>query len=220
MYTVYLDLDGTILDIAERYYRIHCDVCRSLGLVPIAAAEYWELKRDRRDLDNLPGRVAADLSQRYRQERVARIEAPEYLAHDRLLPGARQALTTLATRDRLVLVTLRHNPAAVYQQLRELSIDFVFDQIITGHAVDEPSWRAKARLIERDNHSGHLPAVIVGDTEADVLAGKSLGIATIAVLSGIRSRSFLEGLQPNRLIASIAVLPPELSLAEPESVAV
>ncbi len=221
MYTIYLDLDGTILDIAARYYRIHCDVCELVGATPLAAADYWEIKRGRRDVDALPGYLPEHLIASYHQERINRIEAPEYLTYDRLLPGAQPALTSLATRDRLVLVTLRRNPAAVHQQLRDLAIDFVFDQIIVGHAADEePHWRAKARLIERDNQCGRLPAVVVGDTEADVLAGRSLGLATIAVLSGIRNRELLEALQPNRLLASIAQLPEELRLAEPESIPV
>ena len=42
-------------------------------------------------------------------------------------------------------------------------------------------------------------AWMIGDTEADVLAGQSLGVPTIALTCGIRSRSYLQQLEPTRI---------------------
>jgi phosphoglycolate phosphatase-like HAD superfamily hydrolase len=46
-------------------------------------------------------------------------------------------------------------------------------------------------------------AWMVGDTEADVLAGQQLGIPTIALTCGIRSRSYLQRLEPTRIHADL-----------------
>ena len=44
---------------------------------------------------------------------------------------------------------------------------------------------------------------IVGDTEADVLAGRAMGISTIALTCGIRSNSQLAQLQPTLIKADL-----------------
>jgi phosphoglycolate phosphatase len=40
---------------------------------------------------------------------------------------------------------------------------------------------------------------IIGDTEADVLAGQALGLSTVAVTCGIRSHSYLKRLEPTTI---------------------
>jgi phosphoglycolate phosphatase-like HAD superfamily hydrolase len=44
----------------------------------------------------------------------------------------------------------------------------------------------------------HL-AWMIGDTEADILAGQAVGIPTIALTCGIRSQSYLERFTPTRI---------------------
>jgi phosphoglycolate phosphatase-like HAD superfamily hydrolase len=48
---------------------------------------------------------------------------------------------------------------------------------------------------------------MVGDTEADVMAAKALGLVSCAVTSGLRSAEFLRALKPDYLIQSIEGLP-------------
>ena len=45
--------------------------------------------------------------------------------------------------------------------------------------------------------------MIIGDTEADVAAAKSIGAMSIAVTSGIRDYDFLEKLSPDVIIRSV-----------------
>ena len=52
---------------------------------------------------------------------------------------------------------------------------------------------------------------MIGDTEADIIAGNELSIKTIAVLNGIRTREFLLKSDPNFICKSIKdLLNPEL----------
>ena len=47
----------------------------------------------------------------------------------------------------------------------------------------------------------------MGDSEADIAAGKQLGIPVVCVDSGIRARPFLEALKPNLIIDILGQLP-------------
>ena len=47
---------------------------------------------------------------------------------------------------------------------------------------------------------------VIGDTETDILAGKSLSIGTIAVLSGVRRRKRLASVKPDYIIRDISQL--------------
>jgi phosphoglycolate phosphatase len=49
-------------------------------------------------------------------------------------------------------------------------------------------------------------ALIVGDTEVDIRAGKAVGIKTVAVTSGIRSRAALEAEGPDVIVDDIRAL--------------
>jgi phosphoglycolate phosphatase len=44
---------------------------------------------------------------------------------------------------------------------------------------------------------------MIGDTEADILAGQALAIPTIAVTCGIRSRRYVERLQPTCILSDL-----------------
>ena len=49
--------------------------------------------------------------------------------------------------------------------------------------------------------------VVVGDSVADIKAGKTAGIKTVAVLSGIFSREELESEKPDLILKSVNKLP-------------
>ena len=55
-----------------------------------------------------------------------------------------------------------------------------------------------------------VKGMIIGDTEADIITGKNLGLYSIGVLSGIRSEDFLKKLNPDLIIKSIKDFPYEL----------
>lgn len=140
----------------------------------------------------------------YVRDRLALIEAREYLAWDRLQPGAIQALQELRTH-RLRLVTLRKNRANLLWQLSNLGLAGFFAGV---HSRDENdgTWQAKRELVVETGIMPGQDALIVGDTEADVLTARDLGCFSIAVESGIRTRKLLEALKPDAIIAHVGEL--------------
>jgi phosphoglycolate phosphatase-like HAD superfamily hydrolase len=123
------------------------------------------------------------------QRFLAEIEAPDRLALDRLFPGAAATLAALAGRGhRLVLLSLRRDPAAFADQVARLGIAEAFARVDAGRA-SEDGRVAKRRLIEAAGLAG--PAAVVGDTEADMGAARSLELAAVGVSTGLRNRRVL-----------------------------
>lgn len=196
------DLDGTLVDVRGRHHRVYRECVELLGGRVLDVDEYWKLKRrDVRWPELLPlSDIDAGELSRFLDAFRARIEAAEYLERDPLIPGAAEAVALLATHGTVILVSLRRDHAALRAQLGRLGLLDRFDEVLSGHS-EVRGHDVKAGLI-RDRASGRR-SVIVGDTEADVRAGKAAGIQTVAVTSGIRDEAYLTALEPDALLPSI-----------------
>ena len=203
---LFFDLDGPLLDVSPRYVALHDAL---LGPAALAGPIYWERKRaacpEETILGDLGIRDPAPLIQR----RLERIETPEYLALDRVWPWTRATLTRLESAGPFVMVTARACRPLLLEQLDRLGLSTFFEEILStpaGRRVDEQ----KAELIRdyltqhRLEPAGHW---MIGDTEADVGAGRLVGLRTVAVLSGIRNRELLLRANPNYLLDDIRELP-------------
>ncbi len=203
---LYLDLDGTLLDVSERYYRLHCHLASVLGHRPLARGLFWAGKRRALPLDALLPDWDEDSRQEYGRRWLVDIESPPYTRFDRVLPGVRASLVPLAREAELVLVTLRRDGQELRRQLVRLGMHHWFSRVLA--AGDRgPGKMTKAQLLQ-DAEPGHARnAIVVGDSEEDVQTGRALGCPVVAVLTGIRERPFLEALGPDLIIDSVAQLP-------------
>jgi phosphoglycolate phosphatase-like HAD superfamily hydrolase len=205
---ILLDLDGPILDVSARHHRVYADIVRTLGCRPLSRSAYWHLKRACTPLREILARSRCGTHAPWYAERwVSLIELPRYLTKDRLVKKAHIVLKELSSKDMLHLVTSRRNRRALLEELALFGIDGYFASITCAEnpAVD---WRAKRNLITgaRLLREGE-PALIVGDTEGDIRAGKSLGIVTCAVLNGIRNAKRIAEMKPDYTIRNIGGLP-------------
>lgn len=205
MRTLYLDLDGTILNIEPRLYSIYADVVKSLGGEAFSKEVYWTAKRDQLPEELIAKRGNVQNLSQYAKLRGEKLELPEYLDYDKLTPQAIESLLELKENSRIVLVTLRKSKENLYRQLQRLKIRALFDEILVGNAGEE-GWRCKAKTISSNSHFVSQDSIIIGDSEADILAGKNLNMITVAVLSGIRSKNKLLLSQPDYIIEDISGL--------------
>ena len=204
--SVFLDLDGTLLDVSRRYYAVHQEIVSQIGGEVRDAATFWRLKQEATSIEKLTGLVSSDARQYHRRWKLL-IEAPSYLELDEWLPEAGVTLRSLAAHYNVVIVTLRGKANALHSQLRTLRCPDVA-QVLSAPAGADPA-AAKAHLIQSSPYYTK-PAVIAGDTEVDIRAGKALGLTTIAVLSGIRSGVRLATESPDFTIGTIRELPDTL----------
>jgi phosphoglycolate phosphatase len=189
--TLVFDLDGTLLDVSARHHHVYSTVCSSLGGRPLDRAAYWHLKRQRTGLTEilvLSGLSDAELTA-FEAAFAELIELPDNLGFDVLFPETVPVLTRLATTYRCTLVSLRRSPTALRAQLAVLALTPFFEAIETAAPGVDPAFE-KARLI-RKTVPADDPAVVIGDTEADVAAANVLGYLSIAVSSGIRDGDIL-----------------------------
>jgi len=204
---VFFDLDGTLLDPAERYWRLHCALVAPHGGPRADQASYWALKRERTPLEDVLVRTAppgVDPAA-YHRAWLERIETTESLRHDRLIPGVRETLAALGATHPLVLVTLRRQRDHLLAQLTALALLPAFTAVLTAAPEAADDWRVKQRLIGASPHC-RAGATVVGDTEADLRAGKALALRTVAVCSGLRSRARLAAEGPDAILDSVAAL--------------
>ena len=204
--TIFFDLDGPILDVSERYFRVHQDIIEQYGGKSMEKETYWHLKRDRQPLSALLAMVGNPTrEQAYRTHWFHKIELTRYLRHDRVIGGAREQLKELGKRYTLILVTLRQRRDHLSSQLRQLSLHPFFTVVLSASPAGADGTKVKQCLIAE---SGYLNgySLIVGDTEVDVRAGKALGVPTVAVLSGIRNRNRLAEEGPDWIVEDICSL--------------
>jgi phosphoglycolate phosphatase-like HAD superfamily hydrolase len=101
-------------------------------------------------------------------------------------------------------VSLRRSSSGLRRQLHDLGIATAFERVCSGPA-DARSHQQKANLVRQ---LGVVPpAVLVGDTEADVLAAKLLGLGVIGVSSGMRNRRYLTDIGADVVVERVAQVP-------------
>jgi phosphoglycolate phosphatase len=240
--TIFCDFDGPIVDVSDRYYQTYQQALtqthrhwqqqgRDLNLTPLQKWQFWELKQERTpDIEiALRSGLPENAIDYFRDRVVEIVNSPEMLKLDRIQPGVDWALNLLCSQGmRLVLVTLRHTEQ-VHQILRQHQLDRLFVGIY-GTQSDSAAYQnyaeLKTELLRRAIHDHLLPgehhrqAWTIGDTEADIIAGRTMGLPTIGLTCGIRSHNQLKQLaptliQPDLLSAAhyaISITSPMLSL--------
>ncbi len=203
MRTIYLDLDGTILDVKKRLYTVYTDTVVELRGSPLSETEYWRCKRAGTPENAIVRNSRVSDIHRYTVIRRTRIEASEYLKYDQLLPRVITSLWILGNSNRLILITMRMNRDSLLVQLRQLGIIHLLYDVLSRTSKRHGT---KASMISRYAGFDSGNSLIVGDTEGDIQSGKSVGICTVAVLSGVHGRKALVACGPDLIIDDISQL--------------
>jgi phosphoglycolate phosphatase len=204
---IFLDLDGTLLDVSLRYHRLHQDLVERFGGWPFPLSTYWEAKRNRvpeREILMRAG-LSAAATQEALAERQASLESPQYLALDSTWPWLADVLDELESWGTLALVTLRNHPDRLERQVWELGLSLYIERVIAGRGDGTPE--AKAALLRSSGICWSLDSVLVGDTEVDIASGRALGLRTVAVSCGIRAPALLESWSPDALFDDLRQVP-------------
>lgn len=204
----FFDLDGPILDVSHKYYRVYADIVNEMDLDPVSKEAYWNYKRNRVSESKFTQFKNEQEFNYFRSKRADLIETEHYLNFDTLQPKLMGVLDKLRPSFSICLVTLRHSGVGVRYQLHRLGIADYFDFILNaGHRKDMPGWQVKKRMIEsKFEKRAFKSAFFIGDTETDINCAQSLGITSIAVSNGIRSERLLKEINPDYLLSSSSQL--------------
>ena len=214
VHAILFDLDGTLADTDDTYVRRFAAVLRPfLSIIRnqnemvyarriIMAAEspinFLLGTLDRLSLDEWIRPLSSGL---HHLRGEARIDDA------RLIPGIADALTRLASRYPLALVTAREKHSTD-TLLHTLQIQSGFQSIATAgtckRAKPHPApvlWTAEQFGLSPKN------CLVVGDTPVDIRAGRAAGAQTIGVLCGFGEREELLRAGANLILDSTADLP-------------
>jgi phosphoglycolate phosphatase-like HAD superfamily hydrolase len=200
---IFFDLDGPILDVSEKYYRVYADLVTEYGSQPIPKLDYWDYKRRR-----IPDETILGLSgiegwvEDYRQLRKSRIETLEYLSCDRIWPGVLPMLQELASDTSIILVTLRNSTESLKWELKTLGLLDIFTHVLSasGDNAGVEREQVKVQLVQKALGLQTFSGWFIGDTETDIRTGQLLGLRTAAVTFGIRTAEQLVTVKPDVLI--------------------
>ena len=219
---VFCDFDGPVVDVSERYYQTYRKGLlwieenaktaqgRSLSIRPLSKDCFWEMKQNRvADIEiAIRSGLPEDLFESYMQQVQRIVNHPSLLSWDRLQPTALAALEQLNQQKlRVVIVTLRH-PRQVEAFLEANSLTHLVAETYGAQDVNaayanrtELKKVLLSNAIAQQTAQGYIThqSWMVGDTEADILAGQSLGLDTAALCCGVRSEDYLKKLNPSRV---------------------
>lgn len=190
--TLFVDLDGTLLDINDRLYRLHLDICKKYEIKPMKKNSYIVLKRSMVREKQLIRRLTTSKTaiKNYLRERAELIELPGYLKLDKPLTRNISALKKLKKTYRLILLTNRKNRKDLLNQLKIHKLLGLFFEIYNaGYSGTKEHLLRKCRYLTKDSY-------IIGDTVEDALLGKKLGVKAIIVLTGLLDRKNAVKLKP------------------------
>ncbi len=210
---LFLDFDGTLVDISEKYWWVYSGFMQSRGGALPARELFWQTKRDGGSDATLLSSAGLDprLAPELKAHIQGNIETNAALSRDTVFPGTESLLESLGRSHTLILISARKNPSNLRDQITSLGLDRYFAEILTAAGENESlpgGHTAKSVVLSGSRWiKPGAEALIAGDAAMDVLTGKALGIRTCAVLSGIRTRRFLEKLQPDHIVDSIHHLP-------------
>jgi phosphoglycolate phosphatase len=204
------DLDGTLIDVSRRHHSVYTKVISEIGGIPLPYSEYWEMKKSKVRIEDIlqKSSVSKNLVSDFSNKFQELIESPSYLELDQLFPFSLPTLEKLSRDYQLFLISFRFSKEECIKELMQLKLDSFFEKIEISKNGKDPII-TKTEILKRFNDSNST--IMIGDTEADILSAKNLGIISVAVLSGIRNLEKLKQLTPSYIIKNISFLPKILS---------
>lgn len=196
--TFLFDLDGTLIDSAD-------DIALSLRLTLKDLGKEDLMPQDVRKLIGGGVRALLEkvLGEEFRKEHVS-LFREHYLrnavVHTELFPGVEEVLHELRAKGKTLVVITNKMKLLTDKILEELGIDELFDLVVGGDSFPEkkPSPLPVLKSLEI---TGGKPerSIIVGDTAADIEAGRSAGTKTALAAWGYVK---LNSLQPDYVFES------------------
>lgn len=201
--TIIFDLDGTLIDVSARHHKVYEDTVMEFGGEPLNKDQYWELKRAKTKWPEMLVLSKIDIGnhENFMESFISKIESPYYLKLDKVLPGVFNVLDKFSNENRCFLLSLRRNQDNLIDELNNLGLHKFFQKIISGHT-EGKGFELKIKLMKQIIKAKEK-TLIVGDTEADILAAKELNIKSVAVLSGIRDKKSLLSIEPDLIIDNV-----------------
>jgi phosphoglycolate phosphatase-like HAD superfamily hydrolase len=188
MEQIFLDMDGTIVDYHDRFYKIYYEAHMEIGEIPISKEEFVKRRRDGKT--NYPQKIYEGM--------YLKFEDPKYLKYDKMVSGMYGVINSIRKKYPIKIVSFRANNKNLTDQLKYLGIHDI--EVISQAYHHGINCDEKANMIQKivPNPSGF----IIGDTHFEILAGQKLNLITIATTWGDQSKETLQKYHPDFIVDS------------------
>jgi len=209
---IIFDLDGTLIDSLEAYRMAFNSTVKRYDLKPIDIRELSDFLNQFLSLEQVikklyPSLKLEEIQGFMREMREKFIALSKH--HITLKPHAREVLLSLKEKGmKIGVATGRMSKGdGKWRELKNLGIDNLVDTVVTGgETKPKPDPASLIRCAEQLGLS-LKDCIFVGDSRADVIAGRNAGIKVIAIPSGVATKYQLLKEIPDFLLESLSSLP-------------
>ena len=212
---VIFDLDGTLIDSLYAYQMAFNHAATRCNLTTVDIKELSDFLNQFMSLEQLLAMLYPSLMPEHIKEFISEMRH-EFISlskhHIPLKPHVREVLLTLKDRGmKIGVATGRMSKGdGKWRELKNLEIDNLFDAVVTaGETKPKPDPASLIKCVEELGLS-LADCVFVGDSKADIIAGRSAGVKVIALSSGVASREELLQEMPEVIIDNLAQLTAEI----------
>lgn len=180
---IFIDLDGTILDISNKYNNLFSLLRNKYNL---RNTDYWKLRSGGIGLSEalLSLGISSDRVGEFRSEWALNVERNEMLEFDRIIDGVQEKLISLSSDKNIILCTARANAQNLNAQLKKIGIFEIFAEILIVRQGDSKS-KSISNYYQSNLVNKSPEDWMIGDTLEDIQAGISAGLKTCGVLTGL-----------------------------------
>jgi len=100
MKTLFIDFDGTLVDVSQKYYAVYKKIAQKNNIKELLPKDvYWNKRRDGLSFVKLLQEVhRIDDTEDLQKEFISFIEEPEYLSLDKEFKGVKETLNSLKSK--------------------------------------------------------------------------------------------------------------------------
>ena len=209
---VIFDLDGTIVDSLDTLWRAFNDGVTAFKLEPVGQERLFGLMNQGIGLADILGEIYPELRSESSSKTVVGIMSEikkDYLAQCLeevgLSGGVPELFSRLRARGlKIGVVTSRTvTPEKMWREFGRLGVTQFIDAVVT--ATESRRKPAPEPVIECLKRLELLPGecIFVGDSQADMRAGKASGVGTVAIATGVSAREDLEAESPDFVFSNL-----------------
>lgn len=167
---IYIDFDGTLVDLWPRFYSVFCDINEKYD---ISFEEYKKIKLQYGKDEIVAEKFGFTLHSGYFDEKKVRIESKKYLLKDMPFVSAEYLNSTLSKKA--MILTKRRNLENFAEQIDEMGIKLPY--IVLNENISKVEWIKK--------YGESTTGIIVGDSIVDLEVGKLDHIVPYMVKTGL-----------------------------------
>jgi len=199
---IFLDLDGTLLNIEDRYLNLFQYMCKQYHIDNISEFSFWELKRKGFTNVQILNKFGYkdDVTNDFHKKWITLIEDNIWLQYDSLQKDTKNFLNQLKIKNfNINLLTGRNSRENLLEQLKNLDIYIYFKNIFN---VNTSSMVTEKKTVLKI----HQPDYFVGDSEFDYLSCKDLDVKFFCVSNGFRNFDFLKKNNIKNIYENLTIL--------------